>query len=184
MKAVSVLHAEHQGVLAVLTQLEQAVSAAERALPVPADVFTDIGEFFRLFVDHCHHAKEEAVVFPRLAEGASSELALRLEAEHARGRDLAAAYTAAVQAYAPGDLASGQALTTAARAYAAFLREHIDEEERELFPTMAARLAAEDAALVAAFDRIEEERIGLDTHDRLHALIDALPRRIDPFVSP
>ena len=31
MKGVSVLHAEHEGVLAVLTQLERAVSAAERA---------------------------------------------------------------------------------------------------------------------------------------------------------
>lgn len=183
MKAVSVLHAEHEGVLAVLTQLERAVSAAERAVPVPTDVFTDIGEFFRVFVDRCHHGKEEAIVFPRLAGGGQSELAAHLEAEHARGRDLGAAYVAAVRAYAPGDLASGQALATAARAYAACLREHIDEETRELFPTMAARLAAEDAALFAAFDRIEEERIGLGTHDRLDALIDALPGRIDPFVS-
>ena len=31
MKGVSVLHAEHEGVLAVLTQLERAVSAVERA---------------------------------------------------------------------------------------------------------------------------------------------------------
>jgi hypothetical protein len=31
MKAVAILHAEHDGVLTVLTQLERAVSAAERA---------------------------------------------------------------------------------------------------------------------------------------------------------
>jgi hemerythrin-like domain-containing protein len=59
MKAVSVLHAEHEGVLVVLTQLERAVAAAERALPVPADVFTDIGEFFSVFVDRCHHSEEQ-----------------------------------------------------------------------------------------------------------------------------
>ena len=105
-------------------------------------------------------------------------------AEHARGRQLAAAYAAAVQTYAPGDLASGQTLASAACAYAAFLREHIDEETRELFPAMTTKLAAEDAALVAAFERIEEEQIGPGTHERLHALIDAVPERIDPFVSP
>jgi hemerythrin-like domain-containing protein len=182
LEAVAVLHAEHEGVLAVLTQLERAVSAAEQGIPVPTDVFTDIGEFFSVFVDHCHHSKEEAVVFPRLAGSGQSELAPHLEAEHGRGRALAAAYAAAVQAYAPGDPVSGRALATAARAYAAFLREHIDEEDRELFPAMERTLATDDAALVVAFERIEEERIGPGTHERLHRLIDDLPGRIDPFV--
>ena len=132
MEAISVLHAEHEGVLVVLTQLERAVAAAERALPVPADVFTDIGEFFSVFVDRCHHSKEEAVVFPRLAGSAQGDVASHLEEEHGRGRELATAYAAAVRGYTPGDTASGQRLAAAARAYAAFLREHIDEEDRDL----------------------------------------------------
>jgi hemerythrin-like domain-containing protein len=182
MEAVAVLRTEHEGVLAVLTHLDRAVSAVERGRPVPADVFTDIREFFEIFVDRCHHGKEEAVVFPRLVGGTQSELAPHLEAEHGRGRELAAAYAAAVRAYDPGDLASGKALATAARAYAAFLREHIDDETRELFPAMETTLTGDDAALVAGFEHIEEERIGPGTHERLHHLIDDLPRRIDPFV--
>jgi hemerythrin-like domain-containing protein len=182
MQAISVLRAEHEGVLVVLTQLERAVAAAERALPVPADVFTDIGEFFSVFVDRCHHSKEEAIVFPRLARSAHGDVASHLEEEHGRGRELAAAYAAAVRGYTPGDTASGQRLAAAARTYAAFLREHIDEEDRELFPAMEGTLAATDAVLVAAFERIEEEQIGPGTHERLHHLIDDLPGRIDPFV--
>jgi hemerythrin-like domain-containing protein len=182
MEAISVLRAEHEGVLAVLTQLERAVSAAEQGAPLPPDVFTDIGEFFSVFVDRCHHSKEEAVVFPRLARSAHGAVASHLEEEHGRGRELATAYSAAVRGYTPGDTASGQRLAAAARAYAAFLREHIDEEDRELFPAMEGTLAATDAALVAAFERIEEEQIGPGTHERLHRLIADLPGRIDPYV--
>jgi hemerythrin-like domain-containing protein len=181
MDAVSVLQAEHAGVLAVLAQLDRAVIAAERGAPVPVAVFRDIGEFFVVFVDRCHHSKEEAVVFPRLARGAPARLIRDLEAGHARGRKLAAAYAAAVDAYVPGDVAAGRQLADAARAYAALLRAHIDEETQLLFPAMTA-LVADDAALVAAFDRIEDEQIGPGTHARLHGMIDTLPGRIDPFV--
>ena len=182
MEAVAILQAEHDGVLAVLAQLDRAASAAERGVPVPPDVFGDIGEFFAVFVDRCHHSKEEFAVFPRLTRNARVKLVHDLEAGHARGRELAAAYAAAVRSYVPGDSVSGQRLAAAARAYAAFLREHIDEETRELFPVMETTLAGDDEALVAAFERIEEDQIGPGTHERLHHLIDDLPRRIEPFV--
>lgn len=182
MEAVAVLKAEHDGVLAVLGQLERAVTAAEQGVPIPADIFGDVQEFFAVFVDRCHHGKEEAAVFPLLEKGAGAGLVDHLEADHARGRELAAAYAAAVRAYLPGQAASGQRLAAAARAYAAFLREHIDVEARRLFPAMEASLATNDAAMVAAFERIEEEQIGPGTHDRLHGMVDGLPGRIDPFL--
>lgn len=182
MEAVKVLQAEHDGVLAVLAQLERAVSAAERGAPVPPGIFSDVQEFFAVFVDRCHHSKEEVAVFPRLEGGARARLIQELEAGHTRGRQLATAYAAAARAYSPGDAASGQQLAAAARAYAVFLREHIDEEAHELFPVMEESLAADDAAMVAEFERIEEERIGPGTHERLHRMIDNLPPRIDPFV--
>jgi hemerythrin-like domain-containing protein len=182
MKTIDTLREEHDGVLFVLDQLERAVAAAERGAPVPTDVFGDIREFFAIFVDRCHHGKEEAELFPRLEGGPAEGVVKRLEAEHVTGRMLAAGFAEAAKAYRPGDVTSGGRLANAARAYATFLRQHIDLETSELFPATEA-LAAEDAALVEAFERIEEEKIGPGTHERLHEMIEGLPARIDPWLA-
>ena len=182
MLAIEVLRAEHEGVLVVLTELERAATAAERGALVPRDIFTDIQEFFTVFVDRCHHGKEEAELFPRLGGGADAAIVQALAQEHDSGRQLAAAYAAAVRSYAPGDRWSGARLARASRDYAELLRVHIERETRELFPAMAGSLAAEDDRLVTAFERLEEEQIGAGTHERLHAMIDTLPARIAPWV--
>ena len=180
MRAIDTLNDEHKGVLAVLTQLERASSAVERGAAVPRDVFDDVGEFFSVFVDRCHHGKEESEVFPRLTTPAGLAVARRLESEHVTGRQLASAYHQAARAYQPGDRATDAQVAVAARAYSRFLRDHIDLETRELFPVMEG-VSGADQALVEAFDRIEEERIGPGTHERLHAMIDGLPGRIAPW---
>lgn len=181
METTGTLEAEHAGVLVVLDQLERAVSAAERGAPVPLGVFTDIGEFFSVFVDRCHHGKEETVLFPRLSASGAAAIARRLEAEHQTGRRLAGDYAAAVRAYTPGDAVAGRRIARAARAYADFLRAHIDLESRELLPTVESTLAADDRELTVEFERIEEERIGPGTHERLHHMIEGLAERIDPY---
>jgi hemerythrin-like domain-containing protein len=184
MSATDILHAEHEGVLAVLAQLDRAANAAAHGAPVPVDVFTDIGEFFTVFVDRCHHGKEEAVVFGHLAADAGDRLlAERLQEEHDEGRKLARDYRDAVAAYVPGDATSGKRIEAEAKAYEAMLREHIRQEEEALFPVMAQRLAASDEDMAREFDRIEEEEIGPGTHERLHRMIDSLPTRIEPWLA-
>lgn len=181
MRAIEVLTAEHDGVLAVLVQLERAVNAAERGACVPADIFEDIQEFFLLFVDRCHHGKEEAEIFPRLDRLRATELVQALEREHQEGRRLASAYTEALLAYVPGDAVSGGRLAHVARASAALLRGHIERETGELFPVVEMTLATEDVQIVAAFDRIEDVELGAGTHERLHGMIETLPARIAPW---
>jgi hemerythrin-like domain-containing protein len=175
METTTTLQAEHNAVLYVLDQLGLAAAAAVAGQPVPRDVFTDIQEFFLVFVDRCHHGKEEAVLFPRLG---ASGLPQQLEAEHAEGRRLAQAYVSAASGYASGDRASAVALQTAAAQYSAMLRAHIAKENAELLPAVDQELAADDAELVEAFERIETERIGAGTHERLHGMIETLAGRI------
>ncbi len=182
MQTTETLRAEHEGVLVVLEQLERAVAPAERGAALPADIFRDIPEFFSVFVDRCHHGKEEAELFPQLAARGSEAIAQRLEADHVLGRKLATDYGRAVDGYAAGEPAAAADLARAARRYATFLREHIDLETRELFPAVEATLADNDRALYDAFERLEVERIGAGTHERLHSMIEGLGPRIDPYV--
>lgn len=115
MQTTDTLQAEHVGVLRVLDQLERAVDGAQRGAKLPADIFRDIQEFFDVFVDRCHHSKEEAELFPQLEAHGAGAIATRLEAEHAVGRRLAAAYGQAADAYTPGAVATGARVATAAR---------------------------------------------------------------------
>jgi hemerythrin-like domain-containing protein len=182
MKTIDTLRDEHNGVLFVLDQLEHAASAAERGTAVPKDVFADVQEFFAIFVDTCHHGKEESELFPRLTTPAGRALVERLEAEHVTGRRLAGAYALAAQAYRPGVAETGALLAAAARDYAAFLRGHIAAETDELFRATEA-LAAQDEEVFDAFERVEEERIGPGTHERLHGMIGGLAARIEPWLT-
>jgi hemerythrin-like domain-containing protein len=182
MQTIETLKTEHDAVLGVLTHLEHAADAAGHGAPIPGDLFADVREFFAIFVDRCHHGKEESELFPRLTVAGATALVRRLEDQHVEGRRLASDYAAAVEAYRPGDAGSGARLAAAVHAYADFLRAHIDLENRELLPATAA-LAAQDRDLVEAFDRVEEERIGPGVHDRLHEMIDGLPARIGPWLA-
>ncbi len=179
MQVTDTLRAEHEGVLTVLSQLERAVTAAEAGRPVPGDLFADVREFFAVFVDRCHHGKEEGELFPALG-AAGQELQQRLEEEHREGRQLAAAYAAAVERYRPGDRGTAHELGEAARAYAAFLQRHIALENDELLPLVERTLTPErDQEVWEAFERLEVERIGAGTHERLHGMIETLGPRID-----
>lgn len=179
METIEVIQAEHNAILGVLTQLERAAGGAAAGRQVPADVFQDIREFFQVFVDRCHHSKEEIVLFPRLTEGSDGALVKRLTAEHDTGRSLAAGYAEAVQAYQPGDKTSGARLAKAAQEYAALLRSHIDLETQSLFPVVERAVQPTDREIVEGFERVEIDRIGAGVHERLHTMIEGIPARVD-----
>ena len=95
MQATDLLKEEHHGVKISLRILEQ-LCAKLAAIPgvqsvIYADDLERLIEFFKVFVDKCHHAKEEDVLFPALVEKGvptASELVRELLVEHAAGRKL------------------------------------------------------------------------------------------------
>ncbi len=179
MKAVDTLGEEHNAVLVVLSRLKQAARAAAEGQEVPADVFIDIGEFLSVFVDRCHHAKEEAVIFPLLREQGDNSLVDRLAADHETGRHLAAELARTIENYIPGNADAGQRLAQAVEAYSNLLEQHIQDETELLFPAMIRLRREADLQIVRACDRIEVEEIGEGTHERFHAMIDSLPGRLE-----
>ena len=176
----AILFEEHTAISTVLDYLDRAVAALERGRPVDAGIFRDLDDFFTLFVGRCHHGKEEQLLFPVLG-GSPDEVALvqGLEKEHEYGVELAAAYGAAAQEYAVCGLEAAAPLVATARAYAEALRRHIARENADLLPRAArAQSPAKGRDLVAAFERYEDEIMGVGTHERLHHMIDTLGPRL------
>ncbi len=176
--ATSVLRNEHTAILAMLEAAEEAARRAEEGTIPNAQTLAGLLEFFKIFVDHCHHAKEEQLLFPALERKGMSRsggpIGVMLY-EHEKGRVLIRQMSDSWKAATNGDANAAHTWVAAVRSYAALLQSHIAKENDILF-VMADRVLseAEQSDLVRAFDKLETEQIGEGTHERLHASIHKL----------
>lgn len=172
-KATEILRKEHQAILKMVEASETVAERLKRGERVPSDILATFQEFFQIFADQCHHGKEENIFFPLLeARGlpkAGGPLGMMLN-EHEQGRALVREMHQAAEAYASGVEGSGVRWAQSAEQYAALLRSHIDKENLVLFP-MAERMLSEDelARVAGDFEEFEVEKMGVGTHERLHA---------------
>ena len=179
MKPIEDLKMEHDAVKTTLQILDRICSEAEKTGEIPnPDHLAQLIEFFRTFVDKCHHGKEEALLFPSLEEiGISREggpIGVMLK-EHQQGRDLVVKMNAALSKYTKGDRKVIRDLIQYARAYIALLSQHIDKENNVLFPMADRHLSSEkQAELWEGFETIETEKIGAGKHEAFHRMIESL----------
>ncbi len=177
MRTVDILMHEHRVVEQGLAVLEAMAGRLARGQGVPADEVGAMLDFFRDFVDGCHHAKEEQSLFPALVErGVPREggpVGVMLS-EHDQGRSLQRQMREALPRLA-SDAGARNRFAQAVQDYATLLRQHIMKEDNVLFQ-MAERVLTpeDDRRLGEAFDRHEREEMGPGTHQRFHALIDRL----------
>ena len=66
MKAIEELKNEHRGIQLMLRILDQIGKKAENGHTVDQGHLSKILEFLTVFVDKCHHGKEEDFLFPAL----------------------------------------------------------------------------------------------------------------------
>lgn len=182
--ATLILRKEHDAILRMLDATEEAARRIESAKPIAPETLEGLLEFFRLFADRCHHGKEEDLLFPLLESrglprhGGPTGVMLR---EHDQGRALIKEMADAIEAIKGGESAAAPRWAEAARAYAELLRAHIAKENNILF-VMAENLLSpeEQSALAAEFERLEVEKMGAGTHERLHAKMDQLVAMLQP----
>jgi hemerythrin-like domain-containing protein len=131
-------------------------------------------EFFRLFADRCHHAKEEDLPLVKMRERGmpttGGPLAVMLQ-EHEVGHNHVRAIAEALPGAQTGNHAANRAAAAHLSAYAQMLRAHIDKEDNVLYP-MVDRLfiAVDQEVLAAGFDRVQAEEIGSGVHERYHEM--------------
>jgi hemerythrin-like domain-containing protein len=185
MSSTDDLHGEHAEVLRMVRILEALRPLIAKGEALPLEDWTDILGFLRVFVDRCHHGKEEEVLFPAMLPVADQEtraLIQQLLDEHEQGRRLVASLASAtgVEHVAAAGSPEEREFDTdgAAEAidrYVALLRPHVVNEERHLFPAADEILAPEVQMKVQEdFDRIEEEVIGPGQHEALELTVERL----------
>ena len=181
-RATQTLRQEHEAILRMLDVLDEAASQLDHGKHLRPEVLEGLVEFFSLFADRCHHGKEEEVLFPTLeAKGLTrvgGPVGVMLR-EHDTGRILLNHMRESAQQYRENAPGAARRFVGAAREYGTLLRDHIFKENNVLF-MMAEQLLSEteQEALAGRFEDIEQTKMGLGTHERLHHLMARLESEI------
>lgn len=175
MKPTEQLKDEHQGVKLMLKILRKACEKMHGGTAVPHEHLDHMVEFFRVFVDKCHHAKEEELLFPAMrAAGIPGVEApiRRMCEEHESGRAIVRALADSAARCKAGDHKAPAKIIAEALAYRDLLIQHIEKEETALYPLADEGIPREaQDALVKGFERIEEEKIGAGRHAKFHEMM-------------
>jgi hemerythrin-like domain-containing protein len=175
MTATKQLRDEHDGIKLMLRVLEKIATNGESGQELSLDRMEQMLEFFRVFVDKCHHGKEEDLLFPELEKHGilkdGGPIGVMLS-EHTQGRGYVQGMVDALTGLRRGTREAAMLFSQSAKAYVSLLTQHISKEEEVLF-AMADKVLSpgEDQTLVEAFEKLEVERIGIGKHEEFHKLL-------------
>lgn len=177
MKSIQELRNEHEGIQLMLSILQNVAKKVVAGENIPTEELKGIMEFLTVFVDKCHHGKEEDFLFPALeAAGIANDngpVGVMLQ-EHERGRRHVADMKKGLGDFTKSGINAFE-FQRAVEEYVSLLNQHIFKENNVLF-TMAEKVLSEvdDKKLFVNFEELEVDRIGVGKHEEFHALIDAL----------
>ncbi|MCG2634755.1 MAG: hemerythrin domain-containing protein [Gammaproteobacteria bacterium] len=137
---------EHKYILKVvhgLAVIDEKLAQNEKVEP---ELLLRVVDFMQNFADRCHHAKEEAVLFPAMEEKGVPKSGCPLSAllaEHVKGRELVTALKDAADSYTDGNPEVVAEIRRAIGGVRHLYPNHIWKEDEMVFP-MAERLFAQD----------------------------------------
>lgn len=166
-KATEDLVKEHEAILHVLKILDKVIDTNAARNQKAACV--DLLFFLKTFADHCHHGKEENILFGELVRNGISNkggpIGVMLR-DHVQGRQFILRMTQALE------MQDTQTFNHAAGQYRDLLRIHINKENMILFK-LADQVLDDNkqSALYKRFTQHEETVIGNGIREKLHAII-------------
>jgi hemerythrin-like domain-containing protein len=175
MSASKILMEEHELILDMLEVIDRVCIKIKNHQMSSWEHLDQIIDFIRGFADHCHHAKEEKLLFPAMEEAGiprdGGPIGVML-ADHEAGREFVKQMDSALQKMKSGNVSAGQSFIECATGYAELLSNHIAKENNILFP-MGDRFLSEtkQSELLAGFEKVEKEEIGQDVHDKYHQVL-------------
>ena len=174
MTATEVLKHEHKIIVKVLGAGRGEAQAIADTGKLNVEKLDKILDFFRVFVDQCHHGKEEEYLFPTMEKRGipadKGPIPVMLH-EHVGGRNTVKAISEALARARLGDSAAMEKVAANLAILDEHLRSHIDKENEVLFPMADKVFTPEDQeALIASFEKHEAEEIGEGVHEKYHQL--------------
>jgi hemerythrin-like domain-containing protein len=137
-----------------------------------------IMEFLTVFVDRCHHRKEEEIFFPELVRSKipdEGEMVGVLVSEHLAGREIMEGMRRALDRRKQQVDEASPEFADVSNRYVKLFRQHIRRENGILFPMANERLSADRQEQISkGFQKLENEKIGQGRHEAFHGLIEKL----------
>lgn len=172
MKPTEQLIEEHVAVkqmLKVMDKVSQKLEAGER---VDARHLESIIDFIQVFVDKCHHGKEEGLLFPAMVKAGipkeGGPIGVMLT-EHDPGRRHVQEMVSGIDGYKNDNKAAASIIAQNARGYIQLLEQHIYKEDNILYPMADKTLTLDkQSQLLEDFEKLERKVIGVGKHEELH----------------
>ena len=172
----SVLVKEHEVILKALDALDKEINRAEGKGEINTDMLRRLLEFSRIFIDKCHHGKEEKCLFPCLEKRGiprkGGPIGVMLQ-EHEMGRNLVKRISEKLEEYQKG-LTDVKDIIALCVEYVELLRQHIYKENNILFPMGDNVVNEEDIQETIHCYEGKENEIGPETHHKMEKLAEEL----------
>ncbi|RQW81032.1 MAG: hypothetical protein EHM14_02570 [Methanothrix sp.] len=176
MNCTDELCLDHEKIAALLTILDLSIKKLESGKVASLEDLRWLFEFNRDFVICNHNQKEENVLFPALVSaGFPGEHIDSLIEEHHRIRSRAKTVRGFIEDYGEGAFGARARLADAGRKYIDVLKEHIEFEEKAVYPVAEELLSNElDEHLTAKLRVFVETRVGVGRLIDLQEVLDSL----------
>lgn len=136
LKPTDILRNEHIEIKKMLTILGTVIERINSGEKVSTQDLEKIIDFIKVFVDKCHHGKEEKILFPRLEEAGipryGGPIGVMLM-EHEEGRRYVKNMAEDIERFKKGVEATLDVFNKNAVNYVALLEQHIWKEDNILF---------------------------------------------------
>lgn len=171
-RAIEILMDEHRFIERVLNSFDALVARGPKAGAEARQALASYADFFRNFVDRCHHAKEEDRLFVEMGEAGFPKehgpIAVML-ADHDDGR--AEVNAVAGLGAGKGPLSDEEWERLRSGNFSHLLREHIMKEDRILYPMALQAVPPEVMnALSSEFETLAQKLVGEEEYRRLRQL--------------
>ncbi len=168
------LKEEHERIALMLKILERVCTKMEAKGKAYLGHLERIMEFFKIFVDQCHHGKEEYLLFPAIIPMERKLIGLLLR-EHSQGRSYVRAMDHDLTQMKKFEELTWVEYTANAQKYIALMTQHIQKENNVLFPIFDRLLGKKkQRELVEGFEDLERKKIGEGVHEEFHKLLHEL----------
>jgi hemerythrin-like domain-containing protein len=171
-KIIDILLEEHQNIEKLLLVLEHELEVFDRGERADFEILQSIIQYFQDYPERCHHPKEE-MIFERLqARDAAAAIGFGdVEAEHAVEAKRLHRFARAVEAVLADQEFLRENFHLAVHEFVEHQRQHLEKEERLLFPAAVKALRPEDwVAIDARLDDRKDPLFAGVAEERFHNL--------------